>query len=72
MHTTKKVKSKPTPQLDMLSRESGCLYSKVVSYVRKIHRKKGFWLSEGAMQKCMRLREYQLHSQTVQAVVSSY
>ena len=72
MHTTKKVKSKPTPQLDMLARESGRLYSKVVSYLRKIHRKKGFWLSEGAMQKCMRLRGYRLHSQTVQAVVSSY
>ena len=72
MHTTKKLKAKPAPELDALARESGRLYSKVVAYARKIQRKKGFWLSEGAMQKCMRLRGYKLHSQTVQAVVSSY
>ena len=72
MHTTKKIKTKPTPQLDALARESGRLYSKVISYARKIHRKKGIWLSEGAMQKCMRLRGYKLHSQTVQAVIGSY
>ena len=72
MHTTKKFKSKPTPELDALALESGRLYSKVVSFARKIHRKKGIWLSANAMQKCMRLRGYKLHSQTVQAVVSSY
>ena len=72
MHTTKKFKSKPRPQLDVLALEAGRLYSKVVSYARKIQKKKGFWLSENAMQKCMRLRGYQLHSQTVQSVVSSY
>ena len=52
MHTTKKLKSKPRPQLDVLALEAGRLYSKVVSYVRKIQKKKGFWLSENAMQKC--------------------
>ena len=72
MHTTKKVKVNPSSELDALALESGRLYSKVVSYARTIHRKKGIWLSENAMQKCMRLRSYKLHSQTVQAVVSSY
>ncbi len=72
MHTTKQLKAKPTSELDALARESGRLYSKVLSYARKIQRKKGIWLSENAMQKCMRLRGYKLHSQTVQAVVSSY
>ena len=72
MHTTKKVKVNPSSELDALALESGRLYSKVVSYARTIHRKKGIWLSENAMQKCMRLRAYKLHSQTVQAVVSSY
>ena len=72
MHTTKKVKVNPSSELDTLALESGRLYSKVVSYARTIHRKKGIWLSENAMQKRMRLRSYKLHSQTVQAVVSSY
>ena len=72
MHTTKKVKVNPSSELDAVALESGRLYSKVVSYARKIHRKKGIWLSEHAMQKCMRLRSSKLHSQTVQALVSSY
>ena len=33
--------------------ESARVYSKVVSLIRKVKRKKGFWLSQGAVQKYM-------------------
>ena len=72
MYTAKKIKVKPTPELDALARESGRVYSKVVSLIRKIKKKKGFWLSQGAVQKYMRLRGYNLHSQTIQAIIQSY
>ncbi len=72
MYTTKKVKCDKTPELDMLAHESGRVYSKVVSLLWKVNRKKGFWLSQGAVQKYMRLRGYNLHSQTVQAIIQSY
>ena len=72
MYSTKKVKVKPTPELDALAREAGRVYSKVVSLIRKVKRKKGFWLSEKAVKKYMRLRGYNLHSQTVQAIIESY
>ena len=72
MYTTKKMKAKPTPELDALALEAGRVYSKVVSLIRKIKRKKGFWLSEKSVKKYMRLRGYNLHSQTVQAIIESY
>ena len=72
MYSTKKVKVKLTPELDALASEAGRVYSKVVSLIRKIKRKKGFWLSEKAVKKYMRLRGYQLHSQTIQAIIESY
>ncbi len=72
MYTTKKIKVSPTPELDILASESGRVYSKVVSLIRKVKRKKGFWLSQGAVQKYMRLRGYNLHSQTIQAIIESY
>ena len=72
MYTTKKIKVSPTSELDMLASESGRVYSKVVSLIRKVKRKKGFWLSQGAIQKYMRLRGYNLHSQTIQAIIESY
>ena len=72
MYTTKKMKAKPTPELDALADEAGRVYSKVVSLIRKIKRKKGFWLSEKSVKKYMRLRGYNLHSQTVQAIIESY
>ena len=58
MYTTKKVKVNPTPELDALALEAGRVYSKVVSLIRKIKRKKGFWLSEKSVKKYMRLRGY--------------
>ena len=72
MYTTKKVKADRTDQLDALAREAGRVYSKVVSLIRKVYKKKKIWLSEKAVKKYMRLREYNLHSQTVQAIIESY
>ena len=72
MYTTKKVKYDKTSEFDMLAHESGRCYSKIVSLMRKVKRKKGFWLSQGAVQKYMRLRGYKLHSQTVQSIIQSY
>ena len=72
MYTTKKVKAPKTPKLDMLASEAGRAYSKVISLMRKVKRKKGFWLSQGAVQKYMRLKGYNLHSQTLQSIIQSY
>ena len=72
MYTTKKVKVEPTPELDALTRESGRVYSKVVSLIRTVKKKKGFWLSQGAVQKYMRLHGYNLHSQTIQSIIQAY
>ena len=72
MYTTKKVKFAKTPELDSLAHESGRCYSKIVSLMRKVHKRKGFWLSQGAVQKYMRLKGYHLHSQTVQAIIQVY
>lgn len=57
-----------------LSKLAGRVYSKTVSLVRKIHKKKGFWLSMNTVQKYI-LRWAQnipLHSQTKQALVQRY
>ena len=72
MYTTKKVKADKTLELDVLAHESGRCYSKIVSLMRKVKKKKGFWLSQGAVQKYMRLRGYNLHSQTIQSIIQSY
>ena len=72
MYITKKVKVDKTLELDVLAHESGRCYSKIVSLMRKVKKKKGFWLSQGAVQKYMRLRGYNLHSQTVQSIIQSY
>ena len=72
MYTTKKVKADKTLELDGLAHEAGRVYSKVVSLIRKVKRKKGFWLSKSAVRKYMRLRDNHLHSQTVQAIIDSY
>ena len=72
MYTTKKIKVAPTEELDGLAHEAGRVYSKVVSLIRKVKKKKGFWLSEKSVRNYMRLRGYNLHSQTVQAIIRSY
>ncbi len=64
MYGTRKIKAKhlnvDTGYLDHLAREAGRCYSKTVSLIRKTHKQKGFWLSEGDTQKYQRLRGYQL------------
>lgn len=60
------------PQLKHLSRIAGRVYSKTVSLIHKMHSEKGFWLSKGAVQKYLRLKDYPLHSQTVQALTDNY
>ena len=72
MYITKTLKQKKTQQLDTLACESGRCYSKVVSLIRKTFQRKGFWLSQNAVQKYMRLRGFCLHSQTVQGCIHSY
>jgi putative transposase len=72
MYTTKKIKATPTPELDTLACQARRVYSKVVSLIRKVHKRKGFWLSKNSVQKYLRLCGYQLHSHTVQACVDSY
>ncbi len=64
MYITRKIKAKhldvDTVYLEFLTQEAGRCYSKTVSLIRKTHKRKGFWLSEGAVQKYQRLRGYQL------------
>ena len=72
MYITKTLKHKKTQQLDNLARASGRCYSKIVSFVRKTRKQKGFWLSKGAVQKYMRHKNSPLHSQSVQACADSY
>ena len=72
MYTTKTFKHKKSAHLDNLARASGRCYSKIVSLVRKTKRDKAFWLSKGSVQKYMRLRDYPLHSQSIQACADSY
>ena len=72
MYTTTTIKHKRAEALDALAREAGRCYSRTVSLLRKTHKRKGFWLSKGAVQKYLRLRGFALHSQSVQACVDSY
>ena len=60
------------PQLKELSKIAGSVYNKTISLIRKIHDKKGIWLSKNTIQKYLRLKNYPLHSQTVQALVDQY
>ena len=75
MYITRKIKAKhidvDTEYLDHLACEAGRCYSKTVSLIRKVHKRKGFWISEGVMLKYQRLRGYGLHSHTVQGIFQS-
>ncbi|MCL0059446.1 transposase [Dehalococcoidia bacterium] len=64
------IKLDRTEQLDTLARECGRVYSKTISYIHKIHRKKGIWLKESQVQKI--IKSDKLHSQTTQAVIQKY
>ena len=70
MYHTITIKLDKTDQLDMLAKECGRVYSKTVSYVHKIHDKKGIWLKATQVQKIIKSDE--LHSQTTQATIQRY
>ena len=76
MYTTKKLKCDKTPDLDMLAHESGRCYCKVVSLLWKVKRKKGFWLSQGAVQKYMRLHgvaiERNRQTETITVIIVAF
>jgi len=59
---------------DELNRTASRIYSKTLSFVRKIHIKKGFWLSEGSAQKWI-LRwaeDIPVHTHSKQAALQLY
>ena len=72
MYRSIRINLPNNPQLKELSKIAGNVYSKTVSLIRKIHDQKESWLSKGAVQKYLRLKDYPLHSQTVQALVDQY
>jgi putative transposase len=72
MYQTRQIKRAKNEQLDFLALESGRVYSKTVSLVRKLHRFKGFWISMVAVMAILKLKGYQLHSQSVQATIQAY
>ena len=57
-----------------LSRQSGRIYSKVVSTIFNLKQKKDVWLKENNMIKLIRLysNNFKLHSQTKQSIVKQY
>jgi putative transposase len=69
-YRTINLKLAKTDQLDMMARECGRVYSKTVSYIHKVHDKKGFWLSATQVQRI--ITSDKLHSQTTQAVIQKY
>ncbi len=67
----------PVQQYDLarrLSRQSGRIYSKVVSTIFDIKSRKDFWLKEGDMKKYIKLyaEDIGLHSQSKQGAVEQY
>ena len=69
----------PVPQklnktADKLNRNAARVYSKTLSFVRKIYQKKGFWLSQNTVQRYI-LRwgaDIPLHTHSKQAMVQQY
>jgi len=57
-----------------LSRAAGRIYSKTVSTVKKIKKRKDIWLSEGSLKRYIKLyaNDFPLHSQSKQAGVEEY
>lgn len=72
MYRSIRINLPNNPQLRELSKIAGSVYNKTVSLIHKIHDKKGIWLSKNSVQKYLRLKDYPLHSQTIQALVSKY
>ena len=65
------AKVKPNETLDALSRLAGQIYSKTVSLVRKVKKKKGFWMSKDDVRRYLKLR-YPCTSKSMEAVIGDY
>ena len=63
---------KPTEQLDAINRLGGQIYSKTLSLAFKTHRRKGFWLSDGALKAYLKFKRYPCQAHSVQAVIDDY
>ena len=72
MYRSIRINLENNTQLRELSKIAGGVYNKTVSLIHKIHDKKGIWLSKNSVQKYLRLKDYPLHSQTIQALVDQY
>ena len=74
MNKTYKLPVKQYDLANKLSRRSGRIYSKVISTIFDIKKRKGFWLKEGDMKKLIRLYadDIGIHSQSKQGVVEQY
>lgn len=57
-----------------LTRQSGRIYSKVISTIFKLKQNKDIWLEKGDMEKLIRLysEDFKLHSQSKQGIVQQY
>lgn len=64
------LKLNKTEQLETLARESGRVYSKTISYIRKIHNKKNIWLNSNQIQKI--IHSNKLYSGTTQSIIQKY
>ena len=64
--------AKPSEQLDALTFLGGRIYSKTVSLAFAIHKRKGFWLSDGGLKKYLKFKAYPCHAHSVQAIIDDY
>ena len=64
--------SHKTEQLDAINRLGGKIYSKTVSLVRKMKKKKDFWLSKGGLKAYLKFKRYPCQSHSVQAIIDDY
>ncbi|MFO7815060.1 MAG: hypothetical protein R6V14_04915, partial [Halanaerobiales bacterium] len=74
MNKTYKLSVKQYDLAKKLTRQSGRIYSKVVSKIFDINSRKDFWLKESDMKKYIRVyaNDINLHSQTIQGIVEQY
>lgn len=64
--------AKPSEQLDALTFLGGRIYSKTVSLAFAIHKRKGFWLSDGGLKKYLKFKAYPCQAHSVQAIIDDY
>ena len=69
-YTIRKLKLGKPEQLDRLALASGDLYSRTVTFFWRTIRKKGIWLSPGALMKIF--KSDALHSQSAQGTIQSF